>query len=95
MVNERSIEMQVVLQPFERILQSNNNLQSRFRVLSRVFNGWRYGRDGIRKDIMAHDLLRAENMILVYGMIHTAEALEKGPGPSLPIPIYYIHFMNI
>ena len=79
----------------EEILKKNNSLESRKRVLARVLNGWKEAKGDENEeklmeilsfDLTSEGLKRAEQLILVHGMIDTAIALEDGKlGSLLPL----------
>ena len=70
------------------LLSSNNCLESRKRVLARVINGWSAVSSGkslesVRRSLVPSDLVKAEKLILLRGMVDTAIALEQGKLVSL------------
>ena len=85
-----NVKMPRVFTIIEEILNFNNSLESRKRVIARVINGWRAVKsrksklgDAIANDLHPDDLKAAELLILVSGMIHTAKAMDEGRLASL------------
>ena len=79
-------EMPRVFQIIHKILEYSHSLESRIRVVARIINGWRsFKLDGscnielsVRKPPTPEDLARAEELILVIGMLNTVVAYEEG-----------------
>ena len=75
----------------DKVLHASNCLESRKRVVARIVNGWKKSsantRDEQRAQLMEEpgreDLIVAERLILLHGMVETAEAHEKGQLDSL------------
>ena len=90
---EQGKEMPKIFVTIQSILEFNNSLESRKRVLARVVNGWKAGKnkkfvddslkEGVRKQPTPEDLRKAESLILVIGMISTATAYYDGKLSSL------------
>ena len=77
-------DMPSMFRSVEKVLQSNNSLESRKRVVARIIKGWNTGiRESIAADIIPSELQQAERLILLTGMVDTAEALDKGQLVSL------------
>ena len=67
------------------ILQQNNNLESRKRVLAWVVRGWSHGKESVALSSSpdAEELKNAERLILSHGMFETSDAYLKGTLASL------------
>ena len=72
----------------EAVLQFNNELESRKRVVARLIRGWgdksyEEAAKCIKADPSPSDLQKAERLILLHGMIDTADAYDQGQLASL------------
>ena len=78
----------------EGILSYSNDFQSRIRVVARIKRGWNVGMvkeqnwskeqvDKITSEPNRQELLDAERLILIHGMIMTADAYQEGQLRSL------------
>ena len=67
------------------VLEQNNSLESRKRVLALVIRGWNKGKDAkvLSPPPTADELLEAEKIILAHGMFDTSDAYLKGDLASL------------
>ena len=86
-LTENKEKLPKVFKEIDEVLQFSNCLESRKRVLARIINAWKADSpkklDMLRAEPGAEDLKRAELLILVHGMIDTAEAFDKGQLSSL------------
>ena len=88
---DENIDMPRVFSVIQDILKFNNCLESRKRVIARVINGWKSAKgkktmnleESVKMQPTPDDLKRAEQLILVTGMIATAEAYDEGKLTSL------------
>ena len=84
-------DMPELFEDVDKVLHASNCLESRKRVVARIVNGWKKSSannvDEQRAQLMEEpgreDLIVAERLILLQGMVETAEALEKGQLDSL------------
>ena len=77
-----------LFQSVETVLNGSNDLDSRIRVLARLFKGWgAVTQDealiAMKNNLSREDLIRSERFILLYGMLKTVGAYEKGQLVSL------------
>ena len=74
-----SIPLPVTHKVIASVLDQNNSIESRKRVLALVERGWK---DGKTKEVLsspptAGELVQSERMILAHGMLDTADAFQR------------------
>ena len=67
------------------ILNKNNSMESRKRVLAVVLRGWNFGKDLVllKRPLTRQELLEAEKIIFASAMFETANAFHAGKLSSL------------
>ena len=78
-------DLPITHQVITQILNHNNSIESRKRVLALVFRGWKIGKtkEVLSLPITRDELVHAEKIIIATGMFETCEAFHRGDLESL------------